>query len=131
VEFQDGAILAQLGSPDMRVPIQYALCYPERPPLPGRLDLRALRRLTFAPPDEGTFGCLRLCREAYALGGTACAALSGANEEAVRRFLNGEIGFLDIERLNEQALRDTPVLDATDLDNIFAADACAREIASR
>jgi 1-deoxy-D-xylulose-5-phosphate reductoisomerase len=102
VEFVDGAILAQMSRPDMRLPIQYALTYPER--LPARveaLDVLRMGQLTFEPPDLDRFPSLRLCHEAARLDGTVPAALNAANEVAVERFLEGRIGFLDIFSVNE------------------------------
>ena len=102
VEFVDGAVMAQMGMPDMRLPIQLALSYPERTVCPVEpLDLTACPPLTFARPDMDAFPCLRLARECAAAGGTACPAMNGANEEAVAMFLRDEIGFLDIGRLVE------------------------------
>ncbi|MDR3209225.1 MAG: 1-deoxy-D-xylulose-5-phosphate reductoisomerase [Oscillospiraceae bacterium] len=97
VEFADGAVLAQLGSPDMRLPIQYALTYPARLECPApRLDLAAIGALTFEEPDVRAFPCLALAMDAAARGDAVCAALCDANESAVARFLRGEIGFLEI-----------------------------------
>ena len=105
VEYQDNAVVAQLGVPDMAVPIQYALTYPRRMPSPaGELDLCALGKLTFYPPDREAFPCLELCREALRRGGLVPAAANGANEQAVALFLEGKIGFLDISRLVEAAM---------------------------
>lgn len=105
VEYQDNAVVAQLGVPDMAVPIQYALTYPRRMPSPaGELDLCALGKLTFYPPDREAFPCLELCREALRRGGLVPAAANGANEQAVALFLEGKIGFLDIPRLVEAAM---------------------------
>lgn len=105
VEYQDNAAVAQLGVPDMAVPIQYALTYPRRMPSPaGELDLCALGKLTFYPPDREAFPCLELCREALRRGGLVPAAANGANEQAVALFLEGKIGFLDIPRLVEAAM---------------------------
>ena len=127
VEYSDGAVLAQLAVPDMRLPIEYALTWPERgeeivPPL----DFTACPPLTFARPDEATFGCLRLARKAAERPGTACAVLNGANEAAVHRFLRGEIGFLDIEALVARALEEVPGVSDPGLEEILAADAEAR-----
>jgi 1-deoxy-D-xylulose-5-phosphate reductoisomerase len=105
VEYVDGSLKAQLGPPDMRLPIQYALTYPKRLPSPvSRLDLATLGNLTFGPLDESRYPCFRLARQAAGLGGTYPAALSGADESAVDLFLRAEIGFLDIARLLEQVL---------------------------
>ena len=132
VEYQDNAVVAQLGVPDMAVPIQYALTYPRRMPSPaGELDLCALGKLTFYPPDREAFPCLELCREALRRGGLVPAAANGANEQAVALFLEGKIGFLDIPRLVEAAMdRQDPgvvtleaVLEADREARAFVADA--------
>ena len=127
VEFQDGAILAQLGTPDMRLPIRYALTWPRRAesPLPP-LDLLTCPPLTFAAPDRESFPCLALAEGAARRGGTACAILNGANEAAVGRFLRREIGFLDIPRLVTAALDRVSVQDAPSREDLLAADAAAR-----
>ena len=127
VEFRDGAILAQLGTPDMRLPIRYALTWPRRAesPLPP-LDLLTCPPLTFAAPDRESFPCLALAEGAARRGGTACAILNGANEAAVGRFLRREIGFLDIPRLVAAALDRVRVQDAPSLEDLLAADAAAR-----
>ncbi len=105
VEFEDNSVIAQLGLPDMTIPIQYALTYPERYHSPaGELDLFRLGQMTFYEPDLETFSCLAACKKAFSLGGTACAAANGANEAAVELFLKGEIGFLRIGELVEGAL---------------------------
>jgi 1-deoxy-D-xylulose-5-phosphate reductoisomerase len=105
VEFVDGSVLAQLGSPDMRIPIAYALAWPERMPTPAqRLDLAAIARLDFESPDTGRFPALRLAREALEAGGSSPIVLNAANEVAVARFLDSGIPFLDIPRLVERAL---------------------------
>ena len=128
VEFCDGAVLAQLGTPDMRLPIQLALTYPDRLPSPAPdLDLLTCRPLTFAAPDEAAFPCLRLAKEAAAQGGCACAALNGANEAAVALFLEEKIGFYDIPRLVEAALAQAPGTKDPDLEAILAVDAAARQ----
>jgi 1-deoxy-D-xylulose-5-phosphate reductoisomerase len=108
VEFVDGSVLAQLGSPDMRIPIAYALAWPERMETPAqRLDLAAIARLDFEAPDLLRFPALRLAREALEAGGAAPIVLNAANEAAVASFLSGEIRFTDITRVVEQALSDT------------------------
>ena len=128
VEFEDGAILAQLGTADMRIPIQYALTWPERTPGPGTpLDLFSCPPLTFARPDLDTFGCLRLALEAARTGGTATAVLNGANEAAVALFLEKKISFLDIEALVARALEEVAVVASPGLEDILAADRAARE----
>ena len=129
VEYCDGAVLAQLGAPDMRLPIQYALTWPERTAGPAQtLDLLTCGSLHFALPDEATFPCLALARRAAELGGVIPAAMNGANEVAVGRFLAGKIGFYDIPRLVEAAMAKAPRVERPDLEDIFAADAQARGI---
>ena len=128
VEFGDGAILAQLGSADMRLPIQYALTWPERTPGPAKpLDLLSCPPLTFQRPDPDAFRCLGLALECAERGGTSTAILNGANEAAVGLFLEDKIGFLDIPRLVETALARVPVLDGPGLDQILEADRAARQ----
>ena len=128
VEFCDGAVLAQLGTPDMRLPIQLALTYPDRLPSPAPdLDLLTCRPLTFDTPDEAAFPCLRLAKQAAAQGGCACAALNGANEAAVALFLEEKIGFYDIPRLVEAALAQAPGTKDPDMEAILAVDAAARQ----
>ncbi len=128
VEFGDGAILAQLGSADMRLPIQYALTWPERTPGPAKpLDLLSCPPLTFQRPDPDAFRCLGLALECAERGGTSTAILNGANEAAVGLFLEDKIGFLDIPRLVEEALARVPVLDGPGLDQILEADRAARQ----
>ena len=126
VEYQDNAAVAQLGVPDMAVPIQYALAYPRRMPSPaGELDLCALGKLTFYPPDREAFPCLELCREALRRGGLVPAVANGANEQAVALFLEGKIGFLDIPRLVEAAMaRQAPGI--VTLEAVLEADKEAR-----
>ncbi len=127
VEYCDNAVLAQLGAPDMRLPIQYALTWPARLPGPAAaLDLLACPSLTFAPPDPEAFPCLPLALRAARLGGTAGAVLNGANEVAVDRFLRGEIGFYDIPRLVDKALDTVDPVQNPDLGDILAADQAAR-----
>ena len=128
VEFRDGAMLAQLGTPDMKLPIRYAMTWPERAESPDRpLDLLSCPPLTFAPPDTEAFPCLRLAMEAAAAGGTACAVLNGANEAAVALFLEGRIGFLRIPALVEEALSAVPGRADPQLEDILAADEAARQ----
>ena len=127
VEFEDGAVIAQLGVPDMRLPIQYAMTYPERIPTGARaLDLFALGQLTFEPGDPVRFPALRLAGECLRAGGAACTVLNGANEEAVGAFLREEIAFGDITRLVEDALEHLGGLPANTLEDVFAADRAAR-----
>ena len=128
VEFKDGAVLAQLGTPDMRLPIRYAMTYPERGENPAPpLDLLNSPPLTFLEPDRETFPCLRLAEEAAEAGGTACAILNGANEEAVRLFLAEKIGFYDISDLVAAARATVPVTQTPSLEEILSADHAARE----
>ena len=128
VEFRDGAMLAQLGTPDMKLPIRYAMTYPYRAATPDQpLDLLTCGALTFSAPDMEAFPCLRIARQCAAAGGTACAIMNGANEAAVQRFLQGEIGFNDIPRLVEQALSKVPVIYRPSLADILEADRMARQ----
>ena len=128
VEFRDGAMLAQLGTPDMKLPIRYALTYPYRAETPDRtLDLLSCGALTFSAPDEEAFPCLRIAKECAAAGGTACAIMNGANEVAVAQFLRGEIGFNDIPRRVEQALSRLAVKYQPSLGDILEADRSGRE----
>lgn len=127
VQYKDNAVIAQLGVPDMAVPIQYALTYPRRLPSPaGELNLWELQKLTFYPPDGNAFPCLELCREALRRGGLVPAAANGANEQAVALFLQGKIGFLDIPRLVAKAMDQQTAGEVT-LENILAADQAARD----
>ena len=128
VEFNDGAILAQLGTADMRVPIQYALTWPERTPGPATpLDLLTCPPLTFAKPDPDTFRCLGLALECAQKGGTSTAILNGANEVAVELFLEEKIFFLDIARLVEGALERVASKPADTLEDVLEADREARQ----
>ena len=128
VEFCDGAVLAQLGTPDMRLPIQLALTYPDRLPSPApALDLFSCGPLTFAAPDLETFPCLRLAMDAASAGGSCCAVLNGANEEAVAAYLRGEIGFYDISDSISYALDRHIKVPEPSLDEILEADLQARQ----
>ncbi len=130
VELADGAVIAQLGTPDMRLPIQYALTYPDRYECPGEaLDLFKIGQFTFCKPDYDTFTCLNTCINAIRDGGLRPAAVNGANEEAVRLFLDGKIGFLDIGKIVEKAYKNQPKVQTFNLDDVFAADKAAREVA--
>jgi 1-deoxy-D-xylulose-5-phosphate reductoisomerase len=132
VEFIDGSVLAQLSPPDMRLPIQYALTWPERRPAPWpQLDLAMLGRLQFETPDLGRFPALALGFEVIRRGGTAGAALAGADETAVAAFLAGRIRFTDIVPTVERVLATHPWKARPTLDEILAADAWAREEATR
>ena len=127
VEFTDGAVMAQLGTPDMRLPIQLALTYPERIPCPVEpLDLLTCGPLTFSKPDMENFPCLALAYDCAKKGGTACPAMNGANEEAVAMFLRDEIGFYDIYELVSQAVEAVPFLPNPTLEEILEADRLAR-----
>ena len=129
VEYHDGAVLAQLGTPDMRLPIRYAMTYPERGMNPAELlDLLTCPSLTFAAPDRDAFPCLRLAEEAATEGGSACAILNSANEEAVRLFLADKIGFHDIPRLVAEARAKVPVVHRPTLEEILEADRAARQV---
>jgi 1-deoxy-D-xylulose-5-phosphate reductoisomerase len=129
VEFTDGSVKAQLGQPDMRLPIQYALSYPERLPNPQlpKLDWGNIKELTFAPPDFNSFPCLKLAVEAGKKGGTYPAVLCGADEVAVELFLSGRIKFTDIAKLVEQALEGHKATAHPTLEEIMAADDWGRE----
>ena len=132
VEYVDGAVMAQLGAPDMRLPIQLALTYPERIECPVEgLDLLSCGALTFAKPDLENFPCLALAYRCGKLGGTACPAMNGANEEAVAMYLRDEIGFYDIYRLVSQAVDSVPFIADPTLDEILETDRLAREAVRR
>jgi len=129
VELSDGAVIAQLGTPDMKLPIQYALTYPERSSYAfERLSLADIGTLTFAKPDTETFRCLPLCIEAINKGGLAPTAVNGANEEAVRLFLEGEIKFLQIADLVEKALLNVENKKQFNLEDILEVDRLSREL---
>ena len=128
VEFTDGAVMAQLGAPDMRLPIQLAMTYPERSATPvDFLDLTTCGALTFAHPDMAAFPCLKLARDCAAKGGTACPAMNGANEEAVALFLDDKIGFYDIYDLVSRAVDVVPFIADPTLDEILESDRLARQ----
>ncbi len=128
VAYVDGSVLAQLGTPDMRIPISYALAWPERMRTPSeRLDLSAVARLDFEEPDPDRFPALRLARESLVAGGIAPTVLNAANEEAVERFLDGRIGFLDIARTVEGVLEAFPGTEAGSLEEVREADRLSRE----
>ncbi len=131
IQLCDGATLAHLGYPDMRVPISYALHYPERVDVPvQRLDLAALGSMTFEAADEETFACLRLAREAARAGGTAPCTLNAANEVAVHAFLDGRLRFLDIADVIEETLSELPPQQVHSFDALGEADGEARRRAS-
>jgi 1-deoxy-D-xylulose-5-phosphate reductoisomerase len=130
VQLNDGASLAHLGYPDMRVPISYALHHPERADVPVRtLDLVELGSLTFEAPDEDTFACLRLAREAAQAGGTAPCVLNAANEVAVHAFLRGELSFTGIARVIDSTLAELPARPVRHFSDLYEADGEAREVA--
>jgi 1-deoxy-D-xylulose-5-phosphate reductoisomerase len=131
IQLCDGATLAHLGYPDMRVPISYALHYPERVDVPVKpLDLAALGSLTFEPVEEQTFACLRLARQAALAGGTAPCTLNAANEVAVHAFLGGRLRFLDIAAVIEETLAQLPAERVHSFDSLARADAQARTAAA-
>lgn len=128
VEYHDGAMIAQLGTPDMKLPIRYALTYPNRAVSHDQpLDLLTCGELTFSVPDMEAFRCLKIAREVAAMGGTACAIMNAANEEAVWAFLRGDTGFNGIHRLVERALDKVTVKYQPSLADILEADRAARE----
>ena len=132
VEYSDHAILAQMGTPDMRLPIQYALTWPRRTEgVAEPLDLLTCPPLTFHAPDLEAFPCLRLALEAARTGGTATAVLNGANEAAVGQFLAGELSFAGISRKVEEALAAIPDVQSPSLEDILAADEAARALVNR
>ena len=129
VEFHDGAMLAQLGTPDMKLPIRYAMTYPMRAVSPAEpLDLLKCPPLTFAEPDEEVFRCLKIARQCAAAGNIYCAAMNGANEEAVAAFLRDEIGICKIPDLIEAALERAQTVYQPQLSDILEADRLAREV---
>jgi 1-deoxy-D-xylulose-5-phosphate reductoisomerase len=131
IALNDGSTLAHLGYPDMRVPISYALHYPERMPVDvPQLDLAAVGSLTFEEPDPETFACLRLALEAGATGGTAPTVLNAADEVAVAAFLEGRIPFTGIAAVIERTLEELPGRPVTHFEDLFATDAEARERAA-
>jgi 1-deoxy-D-xylulose-5-phosphate reductoisomerase len=132
IDLNDGATLAHLGYPDMRVPISYALHFPERADVPvPRLDLASVGELSFEPPDLETFACLRLALEAGRAGGTAPCVLNAADEVAVAAFLEGRIGFTAIAAVIEAVLEELPAAPVTHFDDLFASDAEARRRSER
>ena len=130
VEYVDGSVLAQLGSPDMRTPIAYAMAWPHRMPAPSpRLNLHEIGQLTFEEPDIERFPALRLARDALNAGGAAPTILNAANEVAVRRFLDGEIGFLDISAVVEKTLENVTNSEINSLADVVFIDEMARQSA--
>ena len=129
VEYDDNAVIAQMGLPDMKIPIQYALTYPERvESLTGELDLTKLGTLTFYKPDYETFRCMDICREAITRGGLYPAFANSANEQANLMFRKGEIGFLQIAELVEKVMNEAPKVDSYSVEDVYNADALAREL---
>jgi 1-deoxy-D-xylulose-5-phosphate reductoisomerase len=132
VAYRDGSVLAQLGSPDMRTPIAYALAWPDRIETPAkRLDLPAIGRLTFEPPDERRFPALRVAREALMRGGGCPTVLNAANETAVHDFLDGRIGFLEIVEMVERTIEAIPQGPLESLEDVYNFDKMAREVTAR
>lgn len=128
IVYQDNSMIAQLGVPDMRIPIQYALTYPERLESPVKyLSLADYGKLTFFEPDYETFKCIDVCKNAIELGGLHPAAANGANEESVRLFLNGKIKFTDIAYLNNEAMKRADDIENFTLSDVLEADRKARE----
>lgn len=128
IAYQDNSVIAQLGVPDMRIPIQYALTYPRRLPSPVQeLSLVDYGKLTFYAPDYDTFRCIDVCKDAITAGGLRPAAANGANEESVRLFLNGKIKFTDIAVLNRAAMEACPQVADYTLDDVLQADRAARD----
>lgn len=128
IAYQDNSVIAQLGVPDMRIPIQYALTYPQRLPSPVQeLSLVDYGKLTFYAPDYDTFRCINVCKDAIAAGGLRPAAANGANEESVRLFLNGKIKFTDIAVLNRAAMEACPQVADYTLEDVLQADRAARD----
>lgn len=132
VEFQDGAVMAQLGTPDMRLPIQYALYYPHRKYLPGeRLDFKKITQIRFEEPDTDAFPGLKLAYKAGRAGGTMPAVYNAANEKAVARFLNREIGYLDIVKEIEEAMERHKVIENPSLEEILSTEKWVYETTGR
>ncbi|GLQ07202.1 1-deoxy-D-xylulose-5-phosphate reductoisomerase [Sneathiella chinensis] len=130
VEYRDGSVLAQMGTPDMRTPISYALGWPERHAFKSeRLDFRTLGSLEFRDPDPVRFPALRLAREALEAGGSAPTILNAANEVAVAGFLAGDIGFLQIAEVVERTLQKTEIIEYSEIDDIYSQDRKGREAA--
>ena len=132
VEYVDGSVLAQMGTPDMRTPIAFALAWPSRMSAPSpRLDLNKIGQLTFENPDESRFPALRIARESLEAGASAPTILNAANEIAVRKFLDGEIGFLDICQIVDQTLEKVDNISINTLEDVFSVDKIARLTAER
>lgn len=128
IEYSDNSVIAQLGLPDMRIPIQYAVTYPERYPSPvGELNLSQIGKLTFYEPDNDTFKCLNACKKALSMGGAATAIANGANEEANMLFRQGRISFLDIGELVSGAVDSIRNFEPKTVDDVLSADKLARQ----
>ena len=128
IEYSDNSVIAQLGLPDMRIPIQYAVTYPERYPSPvGELNLSQIGKLTFFEPDYDTFKCLNACKKALSMGGTATAIANGANEEANMLFRQGKISFLDIGELVSGAVDSIKNFEPKTVEDVLSADKLARQ----
>lgn len=128
IEFNDNSVIAQMGLPDMKIPIQYALTYPNRFPSDvGRLDLAKISNLTFYEPDYDVFKCLKACKKALKMGGVAPAFANGANEEAVKLFLDKKIAFTDIGDLVESAVEKSPNYEVITIEDVTKADYLARQ----
>ena len=127
IEYVDNSVIAQLGVPDMRIPIQYALTYPDRFESPvAQLNLADYGKLTFYEPDYETFKCINVCKDAIRLGGVHPAAANGANEQSVKYFLDGKIKFTDIAYLNNEAMKNAKDISDFTLDDVLEADRNAR-----
>lgn len=128
IEYSDNSVIAQLGLPDMRIPIQYAVTYPERYPSPvGELNLSQIGKLTFFEPDYDTFKCLNACKKALSMGGAATAIANGANEEANMLFRKGKISFLDIGELVSGAVDNINNFEPESVEDVLSADRLARQ----
>lgn len=128
IEFVDNSVIAQLGLPDMRIPIQYAITYPKRYESPvAQLDLTEIGNLSFYKPDYDTFSCLTACKKAIEIGKTAPAIVNGANEVANKMFRDGKIKFLEIGELVNSALRNVEIMDIVSVDDVLNADKSARQ----
>lgn len=128
IEYSDNSVIAQLGLPDMRIPIQYAVTYPERYPSPvGELNLSQIGKLTFFEPDYDTFKCLNACKKALSMGGAATAIANGANEEANMLFRQGRISFLDIGELVSGAVDSIKNFEPKTVEDVLSADKLARQ----
>ncbi|MCD8025393.1 MAG: 1-deoxy-D-xylulose-5-phosphate reductoisomerase [Clostridiales bacterium] len=128
IEYADNSVIAQLGLPDMRIPIQYAVTYPERYESPvGELDLSQIGRLTFYEPDYTTFKCLAACKKALSMGGAATAVANGANEEANKLFRDGKISFLDIGELVTGAIENINNYEPKNVEDVLNANSLARQ----